>query len=87
MFDLLQGCNRALGELRGGGGGSRNVGGRSSNLHTPSKNPVPNFVGISVHHLTLYVSMLGVRLSLAQKTKLVTVVVTLGRQWCCRVML
>jgi transposase InsO family protein len=40
-LDLLQGWNRALGESRGSGGGSREVRGRFSRAHTTSKNPRP----------------------------------------------
>jgi hypothetical protein len=40
------------------------------------ENPEPNFVDTSINHLTLDVSMLGIRLSLPQKTILLAVGVT-----------
>ena len=39
VFDLLQGWNRAVGESRGGGGGSRRSPVVLLGVHTPSKNP------------------------------------------------
>jgi hypothetical protein len=37
VFYMLQGWNRAVGESRSGGGGSRKVRGQSSYPHTPEK--------------------------------------------------
>jgi hypothetical protein len=56
VFYMLQGWYRAVGESRSGGGGSRKVGGRFSNLHTPSKNP-PSISGIQAYIAYLLVGI------------------------------
>ena len=51
----------------------------------PLEKSAPGSVVASIHNLTLGMSILGVRPSLPQKTVLVTVAVTFGRRWYCRV--
>jgi len=68
-----------------GRGGAREAGGRSTNLHTPSKNP--RLVSRRKHtSLTFLVNESSrVLRFFAQHLNLVTVVVTIRRRSCCRV--
>jgi hypothetical protein len=87
MQAYTQGWHRAIRECQSGGGGLRKVSGRSTYLHPPRK--IRHQCQECKH--TSLACILGdpseVRLTLAQKTILVTRFVTLEERWCCRVVL